>query len=147
MLGSIRDYMQARGRQISVFTMGHVVCRKTRREAEEFYHYFAEELGDEEGQEFYRKTRGSTVGSGATQISRPFDTRFNKATGERFAGAYPGAYPFVGTPDEIATEMQQMSAAGLAGVTVAFLDYLKELPYFVQEVLPRLEGLGLRAAA
>jgi hypothetical protein len=27
---------------------------------------------------------------------------------------------------------------------VAFLDYLEEIPYFVQEVMPRLEALGLR---
>ena len=26
-----------------------------------------------------------------------------------------------------------------------FVDYLKELPYFAAEVLPRLERLGLRA--
>jgi hypothetical protein len=37
-----------------------------------------------------------------------------------------------------------MSATGLAGCTVAFVDYLQEIPYFVQEVLPRLEFLGLR---
>ena len=37
-----------------------------------------------------------------------------------------------------------MSATGLAGRTVAFVDYVKEILYFVQEVLPRLEFLGLR---
>jgi hypothetical protein len=37
-----------------------------------------------------------------------------------------------------------MSAAGLAGASIAFLDYLKEIPYFLEEVLPRLEKLGLR---
>ena len=52
--------------------------------------------------------------------------------------------PFVGTPDDIADEMARMSATGLAGCTVAFVDYLKEIPYFVQEVLPRLERLGVR---
>jgi hypothetical protein len=40
--------------------------------------------------------------------------------------------------------MVQMSAMGLAGTSVAFLDYLKEIPYFVQELLPRLVRLGLR---
>jgi FMNH2-dependent dimethyl sulfone monooxygenase len=144
MLANIRDFMAARGRSISVFTMAHVVCRPTRREAEEFYHYFAEEMADEEGQDFYRNTRGRTVGSGDAQLSRPFDTRFSKTSGKNFAGAYPGAYPLVGTPDEIAAEMQQMSDAGLAGTSVAFLDYLKEIPFFVQEVLPRLERQGLR---
>ena len=41
-----------------------------------------------------------------------------------------------------ADEMARMSATGLAGCTVAFVDYLKEMPFFVQEVLPRLERLG-----
>ncbi|NBS45175.1 MAG: LLM class flavin-dependent oxidoreductase, partial [Acetobacteraceae bacterium] len=39
------------------------------------------------------------------------------------------------------------SATGLAGCTIAFLNYLTEIPYFVQEVLPRLERLGLRQKA
>jgi dimethylsulfone monooxygenase len=53
----------------------------------------------------------------------------------------------VGTPDDIVADMAQMSEMGLTGTSVAFLDYLKEIPYFVQEVLPRLERLGLRQAA
>jgi alkanesulfonate monooxygenase SsuD/methylene tetrahydromethanopterin reductase-like flavin-dependent oxidoreductase (luciferase family) len=43
--------------------------------------------------------------------------------------------------------MARMSATGLAGCTIAFLDYLKEIPYFVEEVLPRLERLGVRQKA
>ena len=79
-----------------------------------------------------------------TAFMRPLENRFTRTTGKSFFGAYPGTYPFVGTPDEVASEMARMSAAGLAGTSVAFLDYLKEIPYFVQEVLPRLERLGLR---
>jgi dimethylsulfone monooxygenase len=33
---------------------------------------------------------------------------------------------------------------GVAGSTLVFLNYLDELPYFVTEVLPRLERVGLR---
>jgi alkanesulfonate monooxygenase SsuD/methylene tetrahydromethanopterin reductase-like flavin-dependent oxidoreductase (luciferase family) len=143
-LGDIRAYMAARGRTISVFTMSHVVCRPTRKEAEDFFHYFAEEMADEEGQEYYRRMRGTTVGQGQGTIARPFDTRFHLATGRRYAGAYPGALPLVGTPDEVAAELAAMSERGLAGTSVAFLDYLKEIPFFVQEVLPRLERAGLR---
>jgi len=72
------------------------------------------------------------------------ENRFTRTGAGRFAGGYPGAYPFVGSPDDIAEEMARMSATGLAGCTVAFVDYLKEIPFFVQEVLPRLERLGLR---
>ena len=31
--------------------------------------------------------------------------RFTRSGGKRYAGAYPGSYPFVGTPDDIAEEM------------------------------------------
>jgi hypothetical protein len=40
--------------------------------------------------------------------------------------------------------MSEMSAAGLAGASICFLNYLKDMPYFVQEVLPRLQRIGLR---
>lgn len=144
-LASIEAHVARHGRRVSVFTMAHVVCRPTRAEAEEFYHYFAEEMADEEGQDYYRRTRGVTVkDTGGRLIGRPFETRFTRATGNRFAGAYPGAYPLVGTPDDIAAEMARMSEAGLAGTSVAFLDYLKEIPFFVGEVLPRLERMALR---
>ena len=134
-------------RNVSVYTMSHVVCRPTRREAEEFYHYFAEEMADAEGMEYYRRQRGAKVGTGNETLVRPMETRLMRDSGKAFAGAYPGAYPLVGSPDEIAAEMAAMSEAGLAGTSIAFLDYLKEIPYFVQEVLPRLERLGLREPA
>jgi alkanesulfonate monooxygenase SsuD/methylene tetrahydromethanopterin reductase-like flavin-dependent oxidoreductase (luciferase family) len=127
--------------------MGHVVCRPTQREAEEFFHYFAEEMADTAGQAYYRNNRGAMVGTPGQKIARPFENRFTREGRFKFDGAYPGSYPFVGTPDDIADEMARMSATGLAGCTIAFLDYLKEIPYFVQEVLPRLERLGLRLPA
>jgi dimethylsulfone monooxygenase len=81
------------------------------------------------------------------EIRRPLVNRFMRASGKRYDGAYPGTFPLVGTPDDIVADMAQMSEMGLTGTSVAFLDYLKEIPYFVQEVLPRLERLGLRQAA
>jgi FMNH2-dependent dimethyl sulfone monooxygenase len=144
MLANVAQYASRYGRHLPVYAMGHVVCRPTRREAEEFFHYFAEELADAEGQAYYRSRRGTTTGPSAAPVARPLESRFTRTTGKSFFGAYPGTYPFVGTPDDVASEMARMSAAGLAGTSVAFLDYLEEIPYFVQEVLPRLEALGLR---
>lgn len=144
-LADVATHMARYQRTISVFTMAHVVCRPTRKEAEEYFHYFAEEMEDPAGLDYYRTNRGVTVKDGAREIARPMLTRFHRATGLNYAGAYPGAYPFVGSPDDIADEMARMSEAGLAGCTVAFVDYLKELPYFLAEVEPRLRRLGLRA--
>lgn len=100
------------GRRVDVYTMAHVVCRQTRRQ------------------------RGPTVKDAAgNEIRHPLVNRLMRATGEWHDGAYPGAYQLVGSPDDIVADMVQMSERGLAGTSVAFLDYLKEIPYFVQEVL------------
>jgi FMNH2-dependent dimethyl sulfone monooxygenase len=148
LLADVAAHMARYQRTISVFTMGHVVCRPTRRQAEDYFHYFAEEMADNDGQDYYRRTRGATVpGAGAAPIARPFENRFTRTGAGRYAGGYPGAYPFVGCPNDVAEEMARMSGTGLAGCTVAFVDYLKEIPFFVQEVLPRLERLGLREKA
>jgi FMNH2-dependent dimethyl sulfone monooxygenase len=145
LLRDVAAHMDLYQRRISVLTMGHVVCRPTTRDAEDYFHYFAEEMADTAGQDYYRRNRGVNVpGAGSAPIARPFENRFTRAGGKRFAGGYPGAYPFVGSPDDVAAEMARMSATGLAGCTIAFVDYLREIPYFVQEVLPRLERLGLR---
>jgi dimethylsulfone monooxygenase len=144
LLADVSTHMARYDRQISVFTMGHVVCRATRREADEFFHYFAEEMADSDGQAYYRRNRGTTTGQGAAALARPLENRFTRSSDRQYAGAYPGAYPFVGSPDDVAEEMARMSATGLAGCTVAFVDYLQEIPFFVQEVLPRLERKGLR---
>lgn len=144
LLEAVRQYTAPYQRTLPVYAMAHVVCRPSRQEADDFFHYFAEEMADEAGQQYYRRQRGVTVGSGSAVIARPLINRFMRATGKAYHGAYPGAYPFVGTPDDIAQEMAQMSAAGLAGSAVAFVDYLQEIPFFIQEVLPRLERLSVR---
>ncbi len=144
LLADVSRHMARYNRTIAVYTMAHVVCRPTRREAADYFHYFAEEMADTEGQAYYRQNRGTTVPGVAAPIARPFENRFTRGSSKTFQGGYPGAYPFVGSPDDIAAEMALMSASGLAGCTVAFVDYLKEIPFFVQEVLPRLERLGLR---
>jgi dimethylsulfone monooxygenase len=147
LLSDIAEHVGRYGRRVDVYTMSHVVCRPTRHEAEEFYHYFAEEMADAEGQAYYRRQRGPTVKDAAgNEIRRPLVNRFMRTTGKRYDGAYPGSYPLVGTPDDIVADMLQMSLLGLTGTSVAFLDYLKEIPFFVQEVLPRLSRLGLRHA-
>jgi dimethylsulfone monooxygenase len=44
--------------------------------------------------------------------------------------------------------LAKISAAGFAGTTITFtfVNYVNELPFFVAEVLPRLEANGLRVA-
>jgi hypothetical protein len=45
----------------------------------------------------------------------------------------------------VAEELTGISKAGVRGVALSFVNYLDELPYFSDEVLPRLARLGVRA--
>ena len=55
-----------------------------------------------------------------------------------------GGLPIVGDPDHIASQLIDLSKAGLTGVAVSLVNYVDELPFFCEEVLPRLERAGLR---
>jgi alkanesulfonate monooxygenase SsuD/methylene tetrahydromethanopterin reductase-like flavin-dependent oxidoreductase (luciferase family) len=58
-----------------------------------------------------------------------------------------GAMPIVGDPDGVAEKMRALSEAGISALALGLPNYLLELPYFRDEVLPRLERLGLRVPA
>ena len=143
---SVHDFAAHYGRKVAVFTTCHIICRPTRKEAEEFYYYYAEEMADRESLAYIVQQKEATTGSDISKAERP-DTNPEANTRKRgkiYAGTFPGCYTIVGTPDDVAEEMIEMSGAGLAGASICFLDYLAAMPYFIQEVLPRLERAGLR---
>ena len=45
----------------------------------------------------------------------------------------------------VAEELAIVSQAGVRGIGISFVNYLNEVPYFCDEVLPRLERAGVRA--
>jgi alkanesulfonate monooxygenase SsuD/methylene tetrahydromethanopterin reductase-like flavin-dependent oxidoreductase (luciferase family) len=143
---SVQDFAARYGRKVAVFTTCHIVCRPTRKEAEDFYYYFAEEMADRESLAYIVQQKEATAGNDIPKSERP-DTNpqaNSRRRGKIYAGTFPGCYTIVGTPDDVADEMIEMSEAGLAGASICFLDYLAAMPYFIQEVLPRLEHAGLR---
>lgn len=143
---SVQDFAGRHGRKVAVFTTCHIVCRPTRKEAEDFYYYFAEEMADRESLSYIVQQKEATAGGDLPKSERP-DTNPQANTRKRgriYAGTFPGCYTIVGTPDDVVDEMTQMSEAGLAGASICFLDYLAAMPYFIQEVLPRLARAGLR---
>lgn len=123
------------GRDVGVFTFCMVVCRPTQKEAEDYLEYYANENADWDAVDYLMKLQGMHAQSFTPEALANFRDRF---------AAGHGGYPLVGTPDHIADELEKLSATGLAGTTLAFVDYAKEFPYFRDEVIPRLEKKGLR---
>jgi alkanesulfonate monooxygenase SsuD/methylene tetrahydromethanopterin reductase-like flavin-dependent oxidoreductase (luciferase family) len=123
------------GRNTGVFTLCHAVCRPTKKEAEEYYHYYSNEHADWGAVDNLMRLQGLHAQSFPEEALRTMRGRF---------AAGHGTYPLVGDPDTIAKEMAKIPAAGFAGCTLSFVDYAKEFPYFRDEVMPRLEKMGLR---
>src|SRR5262249_24075641 len=124
------------GRDIDVYTVGAITCRPTRAEAEEYYRHCIIDHADWAAVDAIlakRKVTREAVG----------DEEFERRRRHQANGM--GGLPIVGDADSVAQELARLSRAGLRGIGASFINYGKELPYFVSEVLPRLERMGLRA--
>jgi alkanesulfonate monooxygenase SsuD/methylene tetrahydromethanopterin reductase-like flavin-dependent oxidoreductase (luciferase family) len=128
---------QRHGRDVGVFTLSHVVCRPTRAEAQEFLHYYADENADWDAVDNLMELQGLHAKSFTPEMLATYRPRF---------AAGHGSVPLIGTPDEVADEIERYYKAGFSGLTLSFVDYIGELEYFAAEVLPRLEARAIRAA-
>jgi dimethylsulfone monooxygenase len=126
------------GRDVDIFTTSYVVLRPTRKEAQEYHEYYTTKMGDSVAADHLMKLQGLHAQS--------FPPEAFKSIRQRFFGGH-GVYPLIGTPDDVAAELAKISAAGFIGTTITFVNYVDEFPYFRDEVLPRLEKLGLRQSA
>ena len=132
---NIRSLAAGFGREVDIITTSYVVCRPTRKEAEDYHQHYVFERGDWQAADRLRHL------SWNYQQGRPPELK--KDVAYRYAAGH-GTYPLIGTSDDVAAEMARIAAAGFGGCTVSFVNYAAELPYFCAEVLPRLEQLGLR---
>ncbi len=130
----------AAGRSMQVWTPIGVVCRPSQREAEEFTQHIVDnadvgaighivDLHE-------RDERRRQDGEGAFR-------RIGEGPIERQVLAR-GNYCAIGDADQVAKQLAELGRIGFDGLALNFVNYLDEFEYFAQEVLPRLEKLGVR---
>lgn len=131
-----KDEAATHNKDLDVYAVGVVTVRPTQKEAEEYYRYATIESADwsaVDGILGKKNISAKTVGEEEFQKQR-----------HHYAHGMGGLL-MVGDPDHIANTLADLSRAGLRGIGFSFVNYLKELPYFCDEVLPRLERMGIRA--
>ncbi len=124
------------GRPAGVFASGHVIARATEKEAKEWHHYIVHEQGDWEAAEHIVNIRISGGGR-----SMPPDV-VRKLVERHVSGI--GTYPLLGTYDQVVARLKEFSDAGLEGMAIGLVHYVNEFPMLRDEILPRMERLGLR---
>jgi dimethylsulfone monooxygenase len=134
----VKQLARTFNRDIEVYTVGHVICRPTQQEADEYYRHVFIDNADWGAVERMMALRNLTRDS--------LTAEEYEAKRHYFAANAIGGYPFVGTPDKVADELANLSRAGVRGIAFSLVNYVEELPYVCDEVLPRLVRLGLREA-
>jgi dimethylsulfone monooxygenase len=122
------------GRPFRTFASGHMVCRATTKEAVDYYHYVVDELGDWKAADYM---------AGAREQGQSIPKERLQEMKRRFVGGC-GTYGVIGSYDEVAEAFAKMNQAGLEGMAVGLVNYIDEFPMLRQELLPRMERLGLR---
>ncbi|CAH1690374.1 LLM class flavin-dependent oxidoreductase [Hyphomicrobiales bacterium] len=125
----------ARGIDYPVLTSSTVICRSTKREAEEFYRYVCENADWEAVDRVLeiRRLSGRKLPEGDKQQQRQ----------EMLKGF--GSFIIVGDPDHVASEFARLNRQGIDGIAMIFVNQKREVPFFLQEVAPRLQAMGLRS--
>jgi dimethylsulfone monooxygenase len=132
---SLRAIADRFGRKLSIFTPVHVVCRETTSAAEEYYDYYATKCADEGAVDNYiaeNSKAGKPALAAAMRMQR-----------KRIAGGF-GSYGIIGSPADVADQIVQIHHAGFSGISLSFVDFVAELPHFLDTVLWRLEEAGIR---
>lgn len=124
------------GREVQVWTHTVVVQGDTDAEAEAFLQRFSVEQEDRESVDAWMRLQGAEA--------RLMPPEILAAMRQRMA-AGAGGFPLVGTPETITERLETLSAAGIDGALLTWLDYEVGLADFTRDVLPLLVKAGLRA--
>jgi alkanesulfonate monooxygenase SsuD/methylene tetrahydromethanopterin reductase-like flavin-dependent oxidoreductase (luciferase family) len=130
-----KDLAKEHDREIGCYTVGVVTCRRTQKEAEEYHRHAIIENADFSAIDLILAMKNITP---ETKGMEEFQRQ------RRFYANGMGGLPIVGDPDQVAKTLADLSHAGVTGIGISLINYLAELPYVCDEVLPRLERMGLR---
>ena len=139
-LAESKQLARASGKELQVWTPLGIICRPTQGEADDYLRYLVDHA--DWGSLGYVAEMRARDAQGRTDEEGLLEQQGQGPLERRVLAR--GAYCAVGDPDFVTAELVQLHRAGFDGLALNFVDYLKELPYFAQEVLPRLERLGLR---
>jgi FMNH2-dependent dimethyl sulfone monooxygenase len=118
------------GREVKTIINPMIICRRTNREAHEYYDSIVAAADVEAIEGFVGRRMSGDAKGWKTDL-----------------GAYRavgGNMQIVGSPAEIVERFLQLKQAGCDGVQLTFFDFAADLEFFGQEVLPLMKQAGLR---
>jgi dimethylsulfone monooxygenase len=134
-IAELKTMAAALGRRSQCWIHAYVVCRPTEKEARDYLDFYVRERGDWAAARHMLSVFGQQSGTLDQASLEAFQFHF-------IAGH--GAYPLVGTPETIVADMDRLSAMGVDGILLSWVDYLGEGRQWIDDVLPLMEQAGQR---
>jgi dimethylsulfone monooxygenase len=129
---SIRASYADTGRTGKIIIFPLIICKPTRAEALAYRDAIVEHADLDSIRGYTARHSGGDAKGWAKHV--PAD---------RILG---GHIQIVGSPEDVAEQIQQLHDAGIDGIQIGFYDYAPELDFFAKNVLPLLERRKLRVA-
>ena len=127
---SIKNESKKYNNKIKVYGLVHIVCRRTDKEAEDYYNKYAVRMADKKAiSNFISILNKSSKNSVLASIQ--------KSQLKKMAGGI-GSYPIVGSPSKVINQIKELQETGLDGIAIGFVNYKDELPYFIKKVYKKL---------
>ncbi len=131
-IASIKAQARAKGREVKILVNPHVICRPTEQEAQAWYRRIRDERDEEALSHFFNAFMGGDQSSWRQHSALDW--------------AVGGNLHLVGTPAMVVEWFVRLRQAGVDGVQVNFFDFVPDLDYFIEAVLPLMQQAGLRHA-
>lgn len=127
---NIKETAAGMGKTVRTIINPHVICADTEKEAKARRQAFIDHADPVALDNFFKFITGGDT------VSWKGAMRDDLAVG--------GNMQIVGTPEQCVEKMMKLHEAGIDGIQVNFYDYLPDLEYFGERVLPLMKEAGLR---
>jgi alkanesulfonate monooxygenase SsuD/methylene tetrahydromethanopterin reductase-like flavin-dependent oxidoreductase (luciferase family) len=122
------------GRELQIWASSYLVQGETEKEARAYFDEYVHQKGDWVAATNLVESLGLTG-------SRP--PEMLRAMKMHFIGGW-GGYPLIGSPEQITSGFERLSAMGLDGVVLSWPRYIADMGWFQRNILPLMDQAGLR---
>jgi len=134
-VANLKRMAAAEGNRSECWIHAYVVCRESQQAAEDYLDYYVREKGDWVAADNMIEMFG--LQSETLEPEQLDAFRYHFIAGH-------GGYPLVGTPESIVAQIEALSAVGVDGMLLSWVDYLAECRQWIDEVLPLMQAAGQR---
>ena len=128
---NIINYAKKNKRNIKIYSPVHIICKKTRTEAIDFFNEYSQKNQDTKSVDNFIKnlmwSKKNILASYLKQIK------------QRVAGSL-GSYTIVGNKNDVLEQLNEIYKAKTSGVALTFYDYNKDLNFFGKNILKKIRS-------